>query len=341
MKRISRLRQRAEACVGYQSEDISRLRQELANANAEIQNNTMGRAQTVLHEGEIAHMNEVLSNELLMSKANPQHHEAEVSLMQNALRDRSAIFNSEVANLQSAIQNQRELQVQKSGFTEEEIKSFLVRKLAMYCAEFQQESMTLQSMIQSEGDIAKLYKGRFEDIAQSAVGTDSNSEIIMKALQSRLDYEADNTDFHRVKRDEAVQEMRDMRTELKVKEYEYEAEKGDKVLTRFGNGSKKKRKEGNITIGSGRNPNPNWVKRIKGLESDTDRLRDDQNEQKACSQQLYEELWENEEYGHREVNEEATAEASESSKLESSESKSRISRREADKIVAPPSPKPH
>lgn len=264
---IQRLRQRAEAYVGYQNEDISRLRQELANANAEIQNNTMGRAQTVLHEREIAHMNEVLSNELLMSKANSQHHEAEVSLMQNALRDRSAIFNSEVANLQSAIQNQRELQVQKSGFTEEEIKSFLVRKLAMYCAEFQQESMTLQSMIQSEGDIAKLYKGRYEDIAQSAVGTDSNSEIIMKALKSRLDYEADNTDFHRVKRDEAVQEMRDMRTEFTVKEYEYEAEKGDKVLTRFGNGSKKKRKEGNITIGSGRNPNPNWMKRIKGLNS--------------------------------------------------------------------------
>lgn len=82
-------------------------------------------------------------------------------------------------------------------------------------------------------------------------------------------------------------------------------------------------------------------KRIEFLEPDTDRLRDDQNEQKACSQQLYEELWENEEYGHREVNEEATAEASESSILESSESKSRISRREADKIVAPPSPKPH
>ena len=45
--------------------------------------------------------------EYLMSEANSQHHGAEVSLMQNALRDRSAILNSEVANLQSTIQSQK------------------------------------------------------------------------------------------------------------------------------------------------------------------------------------------------------------------------------------------
>lgn len=44
-----------------------------------------------------------------MSEANSQHHGAEVSLMQNALRDRSAILNSEVANLQSTIQSQKDL----------------------------------------------------------------------------------------------------------------------------------------------------------------------------------------------------------------------------------------
>lgn len=127
---IQRLRHRAEAYVGNQSEDISRLRRELASANNEIQQISMqGRVQISHHEREIAHMNEVHSNELLMQKANSQHHESEVSLLQSTLRDRSAIFNSEVANLQSVIQNQRDLQVQRSGFTEEEIRSYLVRKL--------------------------------------------------------------------------------------------------------------------------------------------------------------------------------------------------------------------
>lgn len=34
-----------------------------------------------------------------MSRANSQHHEAEISLMQNTLKDRLVIFNSEIANL--------------------------------------------------------------------------------------------------------------------------------------------------------------------------------------------------------------------------------------------------
>ena len=38
-------------------------------------------------------------------------------------------------------------------------------------------------------------------------------------------------------------------------------------------------------------------KRIDFLESEIDRLRDDRNEHRAYSQQLYEQLWANEEYG--------------------------------------------
>ena len=82
-------------------------------------------------------------------------------------------------------------------------------------------------------------------------------------------------------------------------------------------------------------------KRIEFLASESDRLRDDRNEHKAYSQELYEQLWENEEYGTHEVGEAAYAEAAESGKGEASESKSRISRRESDKVVVPPWPKSH
>ena len=119
------MKHRAEAYFGHQNEDISRLRNELAYANSELQQSNIGRTQTNHNEREIAHMNEVLSSELLMSKANSQHHEAEVPLIQS----RSSILQSEVANLQSIIQSQKNQQVQKEGFTEEKIKSHLLRKV--------------------------------------------------------------------------------------------------------------------------------------------------------------------------------------------------------------------
>jgi len=81
--------------------------------------------------------------------------------------------------------------------------------------------------------------------------------------------------------------------------------------------------------------------RIEFLESENDRLRDDRNEHRAYSQELYEQLWENEEYGAHEVGEETHAETAEPSKGEASESKSPISRRESDKVVVPPWPKSH
>ena len=101
---IQGLKHRVEAYLGHQNEDMSRLRNDdLAYANSKLQQSNLGRTQTNHNEREIAHMNEVLSSELLMSKANSQHHEAEVSLMQNALQSRSSILQSEVANLQSII----------------------------------------------------------------------------------------------------------------------------------------------------------------------------------------------------------------------------------------------
>ena len=61
-------------------------------ANSEAQQGIQGRAQFDYNEREMAHKNEVLSSELVMQKANAHHQEAEISLMQNTLRDKSAIF---------------------------------------------------------------------------------------------------------------------------------------------------------------------------------------------------------------------------------------------------------
>ena len=52
---IQGLRLRAEAFVGHQNEDISRLRQELAHANSELYQSNLGRAQANHNEREIAH----------------------------------------------------------------------------------------------------------------------------------------------------------------------------------------------------------------------------------------------------------------------------------------------
>lgn len=91
---IQRLKHQAEAYVGSQNEDIATLRHELASVNAEMNSSSAGRDQLLEDEEEAACKSEVLSSELLMSRANSQHHEAEISLMQNTLKGRLAIFNS-------------------------------------------------------------------------------------------------------------------------------------------------------------------------------------------------------------------------------------------------------
>jgi len=99
-----------------------------------------------------------------MAKANFQHREAEVSLMQNAMKDKSTIFNSELVNLRSTLQNQRyqrHQNAQRFRFIDAETRSYFTKKLMMFRDEFQQESMAFQAMVQSEGEVAKLYKGRW------------------------------------------------------------------------------------------------------------------------------------------------------------------------------------
>ena len=332
---IHDLRARAEAYFGVQNEDISRLRQELAFANSELQRSHMGNEINAQNEKQVAHMNEVLSSELLMSKTSTQHHETEVSLLRSALENKSSVLDSEVANLQSMIESQKKQQVQRAGFTEEEIKSYLLQKLAEFHNEYRQEKLTLQSMVQSEGDVAKLYKGRYEDITQHMANAESNPDNMVRALKQRLDRETDYTLQQVSLRHKEGERLRDMTTEMKVQEYE--AEKNMKANDRI---RKKLEKEEQAQSRLGK-MHDEKDKRIEFLESETDRLRDDRNEHKAYSQQLYEELWASEDYGKHEEKGTAAEEVPESSKADSSDSKSRISRREADKVIVPPWPKSH
>lgn len=112
------------------------------------------------------------------------------------------------------------------------IRAYLIRKLSTYQDGFHQESMTLQSMIQSEGDVARLFKGRYEDITQATAGSDKNSENIVKALEDRLDNKVDCIDYHRVKREEAEVAKRELEGKLLRKESETERSEKDLIQVR-------------------------------------------------------------------------------------------------------------
>ncbi|MCV6577000.1 MAG: hypothetical protein OIF58_14840, partial [Cohaesibacter sp.] len=121
---LARVRQRSEAYLGHQNEEITRLKHELLMANSELQQSIQTRAHLIQAEREMANMNEMMNNEIAVQRTSIKHHESEVSLMQSSMKDRHAIFNSELMSLQSTIQSQREMQIQRAGFTEEEVMSF-------------------------------------------------------------------------------------------------------------------------------------------------------------------------------------------------------------------------
>lgn len=189
---LQSVKNRAEAYIGFQGQNITKLGQELNHANKQLQDSMLGRERISLRGEEVERLNGVLSNELLMAKANSQHHEAELSLMRSTLNDRTAIFNSELGSLRSTLQNQNAQNANRSSYTDEEIRSYLQRKMAMIRGEYHQESMTHQAMIQSAGDVARMHKGRYEHMAQSAMGKDPNTDQIIQSLKSRLDHEANH-----------------------------------------------------------------------------------------------------------------------------------------------------
>ena len=86
-------------------------------------------------------------------------------------------------------------------------------------------------MVQSEGDVAKLYKGRYEDITQQMANAESNPENMVKALKSRLNRETEYTLQQVSLRQKEGERLRDMTTEMKVQELE--AEKNTKVNDRL------------------------------------------------------------------------------------------------------------
>ena len=68
--------------------------------------------------------------------------------MKNSMHDRMTIYNSEISNLQATIQNQSKLQLQHSGFTEDEIRTYIIKKISLAEDEYKQESNSLKAIIQ-------------------------------------------------------------------------------------------------------------------------------------------------------------------------------------------------
>lgn len=110
------------------------------------------------------------------------------------------------------IQNQRELQVQRSGFTEEEIMSSPRRKINAIADESRHEMMTLKSMLQSEGDVARLYKGRYEDVSKATSGSNPTSDNLVVALRERLDKETSYSSSREAKQTELMDQIEDLKS---------------------------------------------------------------------------------------------------------------------------------
>ena len=328
---IRRLKYRSETYVGQQNEEISRLRYELTAYNDELQQSINNRTQLVHADKEASYRISVLSSEVSAQKANTHHLEIEVSQMQDSMRDRNAIFNSEIANLQSSIRSERELQLQKSGFTEQEIAAFLSRKIHEAVDESKREILSLETMLNCEGEVARLYKGRFEEITKVTSGMDSETKTLTLALKDRLDREVSASGSKEATISELRDEVEDVRKQYRMEKWQADLNERnkDKFLKELSEQERANQKS-NREI-------EEQNKKVEHLESETERLRDDRNEHKAYCQQLYEELWGNGGYGEHEEAEAEKTERGEALKAEAS----RISRREADKIVVPHWPKSH
>ena len=332
---------RAEEFIGQQNQNIAVLRNELTQANEHLQSGNYRNERSIHHEREVERINGLLSDELLVAKVNSQQQENEISLMQKVMSDRTTLLNSEIMGLRSTIQDQSAQIANRSGFTDEEIRSYLTRKLAMIEDEYRQEARTHQANIQSEGDVARLYKGRFEQITQNSLGKDPDTDQLIRSLKNRLDQEATYTKNYMHQNDKMSDEVSDMTRKLNSEEYK--AKQNSRVLDRTQMQLEQEEQIRSRLDQMNRESKDEMSRkdeRIAYLTSENDRLRDDRNEHKAYSQELYEELWNHEEYGLYETTEEAHAEAK-SSKTEAGESNSRISRKEADKVVVPPWPKSH
>ena len=212
--------------------------------------------------------------------------------------------------------------------------SFIKRKIDEANRQGESEIVRLSNALQNEHNVAKTYRGRFDDITRGTSGKDPNADALVIALKDRLDHEASYVDSQETKIVDLKSQLSDINLELhsekqEVMDRERKSERFlENLIERERNDkeSEKKLRE--------------KERKIEFLESETERLRDDRNEQREYCQELYEELWGNEEYPEHEEAETGRTERAEAGRAESSD-KSKISRKEADKVVVPPWPKSH
>ena len=151
--------------------------------------------------------------------------------------------------------------------------------------EYHQEKLTLQSIAMSEGDVAKLYKGRYEDITRELQGSESNPDSVVKALTSRLDKEKEYNLQQVSLRHKENDELRELKHEMN-------AQKHDNQRMSIAENSLRKQleEENNIRMrldemrSDSKNEINEMNERIAFLESEAERLRDDRNEHRAYSQ---------------------------------------------------------
>ena len=154
-----------------------------------------------------------------------------------------------------------------------------------------------------------------------------NSDALVIALKDRLDHEASYVDSQETKIVDLKSQLSDVNLELHSEKQEVmnRERKSERIFEKLVDRERKDKEKD---------------KKIEYLESETERLRDDRNEQREYCQQLYEELWGAEEYPEYEEADTGKTERAEAGRAESSD-KPKISRKEADKVVVPPWPKSH
>ena len=336
---IQRVKNLAEAHVGRQDEDIIRLRNELSSVNFEMSTNVQRELEL---QREALVRNEFLSNELLNAKSKFHQQENELSLMKNSMNERSAIYHSEISNLQAMVKSQNDLQLQHTGFTEDEIRAYIMKKITQAESERNQESMMLRAMIQSEDEVARMFERRYESIARQSTNGDPLAENVISTLMDRLKDEQLNTEHFRRKMDESDIEAMKLRTMYLREGHELErTENRVKDLWNYMEKNQHKRSEIVEYNASSASTTKKQDELIEFLENEVTRLREDRNEECQYNQQLWEEINEQGEYQEAHENRDLFEEVSEIGHKGHEDSKPRILRREADKIVVPPWPKSH
>ena len=286
--------------------------------------------------------NEFLSNELLNAKSSFHHQENEISLMKNSMNERSAVYHSEISNLQAMVKSQNELQLQHTGFTEDEIRAYIMKKITQAENEYNQESMMLKTMIQSENEVARMFERRYESIAQQSINGDPLAEHVISTLMDRLQNEQIDTERLRRRKDESDLEAMELRGKYVREEHELERTE-DRVKGLWDIMEKNQQKKSELVEynAGATTTTKKQDEVIAFLESEIERLREGRNEECQYNQQLWEEINEQGEQRGTHEKRDPFEEVSEIGHKDHEESKPRISRREADKIVVPPWPKSH